>query len=169
MALPNPEHLLEQAEQLVGLAASGRPREIDLRRAVSNAYYAVFHAVLIAAADNAIGRGARTSAAYRLVYRSVDHRSLRELCKEAQKTIPAAKYRRYVPQDGFHPEIRAFAAAVIDLQIRREEADYDPLATLKREDARLVIKFGREALHQLEAAPRADRDAFLNLLLFSPR
>lgn len=169
MTVPNPEHFFEQAEQLVSSLASRRPRQVDLRRAVSNAYYAVFHAALTAAADNAVGPGARASAPYRLVYRSVDHRTLRELCKEIQKTTPSAKYRQYVPQGRFGANIRAFAEAMVDLQERREAADYDPLETFNRSAARFAINQGRSALHRFEAATKSDRDAFLSLLLFPPR
>ncbi len=59
MTIPNPEHFFEQAEQLVSSSASRRPRQVDLRRAISNAYYAVFHATVRAAADHIVGRSAR--------------------------------------------------------------------------------------------------------------
>lgn len=169
MTVPNPEHLFEQAEQLVSSLASRRPRQVDLRRAVSNAYYAVFHATLTAAADNAVGPGARASAPYRLVYRSVRHRTLRELCKEILKTTPSAKYRQYIPQGGFGANIRSFAEAMVDLQERREAADYDPLEIFNRSAARFAINQGRSALHRFEAASKSDRDAFLSLLLFPLR
>lgn len=169
VTIPNPEHLFQQAEQLVGAPVAGRPRQVDLRRAISTAYYAVFHATLTATADNAVGRNARASFPYRLAYRSVSHRNLRELCKAFEKGQLASKYRQYAPADGFGPEIRALAAAVVDLQLRREDADYDPLTTFKRSDARLAINLGREALKRFEAAPTDHREAFLGLLLFPPR
>jgi hypothetical protein len=169
VTIPNPEHLFQQAEQLVRAPVAGRPRQVDLRRAISTAYYAVFHATLTAAADNFIGRNARASSSYRLAYRSVNHRNFRELCKAFEKGQLAPKYREYAPTGGFGPEIRALAAAVVDLQLRREAADYDPFTTFKPSDARLVINLGREALMRFEAAPTGHREAFLGLLLFSPR
>ena len=169
MTIPNPEHFFEQAELLVSSSGSRRPRQVDLRRAISDAYYAVFHATLAAAADQTVGRGRHQSAHYGLVYRSVDHRVLRELCKEVQKTTTTAKYRKYIPLDGFGPDIGAFAEAVLELQLRREAADYDPLESFKRSDARLAINLGRGALQRFERASKARRDAFLSLLLFPPR
>jgi len=168
VTIPNPEHFFEQAEQLVSSSASRRPRQVDLRRAISNAYYAVFHATVRAVADHIVGRSARAAPHYALVYRSVDHRALRELCKEIQKSTLAAKYRQYAP-DGFGPEIGAFAHAVVELQIRREAADYDPLADFKRSDAHIAISLGRGALQRFERARDSERDSFLNLLLFRPR
>lgn len=169
MTVPNPEHLLDQAERLIGSAASGRPRQVDLRRAISNAYYALFHSTLTAAADSVVGRASRASFPYGLVYRSVNHRSLRELCNVLERGPLTAKYRQYAPDDGFGPEMRALAAAAIDLQRRRLEADYDPLVNFRRSDARLAINLSREALRRFQAAPMSDRAAFLSLLLFQPR
>src|SRR5205085_9551530 len=91
VTIPNPEHFFEQAEQLVRSSGSSRPRQVDYRRAISNAYYGVFHATLTAAADTVVGRGARLSAHYLLVYRSVDHQVLRKLCEEIQRVIPSTR------------------------------------------------------------------------------
>ena len=50
VAVLNPDHFFEQADTLMAPPA-GAPRQVDLRRAISNAYYGVFHAILAAAAD----------------------------------------------------------------------------------------------------------------------
>ena len=46
MPIPNPEHLLDQAERLAA-TGTGAPRQTNLRRAISAAYYAVFHRTLV--------------------------------------------------------------------------------------------------------------------------
>jgi hypothetical protein len=46
----NPDHLLEQADKLISPPAAGPPRQVDLRRAISSAYYGLFHSCLTAAA-----------------------------------------------------------------------------------------------------------------------
>jgi hypothetical protein len=52
MANFDPEHLFEQADRLViPLPSEQEPRETDLRRAVSIAYYGVFHFTMTAAVD----------------------------------------------------------------------------------------------------------------------
>lgn len=78
MAVLNPDHLLEQADRLLAPPGGGAPRQVDLRRAISNAYYSLFHAVLTDAADDFVGSTHRQSPRYALVYRSVDHKSLRK-------------------------------------------------------------------------------------------
>src|SRR5215216_7618181 len=44
VAILNPEHLFDQAEKLILSPPAGRPRQVDIRRAISAAYYGVFHA-----------------------------------------------------------------------------------------------------------------------------
>jgi uncharacterized protein (UPF0332 family) len=169
VTIPNPEHLLQQAEKLIGTVAPGQPRQVDMRRAISTAYYALFHATLTEAADNVIGARNRNTERYGLVYRSVNHDALRKLCEEVQKLKLTDKYRRFEPIGGFAPGIRAFAAAVIELQHKRHSADYDPLIRLSRTEARLVISGGRTALSRFKAASDEQRQIFANLLLFTPR
>jgi hypothetical protein len=84
VAILNPDHLFEQADKLVGPSA-GRPRQVDVRRAISAAYYAIFHAIITAAVDQFIGITNRDQSRYGLVYRSVNHAWFRDLCKEVQK------------------------------------------------------------------------------------
>lgn len=140
MAVLNPEHLLDQAERLFLPPAAGPPRQVDVRRAISAAYYAVFHHVLTLAADEFVGVTKRGSKRYSLVYRSVGHRPLRELCIDAQKVTLPAKLRRYLPSSSFGPNIQAFAAALVDLQEKRHAADYDPFIRVRRLTQRLPLR-----------------------------
>lgn len=69
MAVLNPSHLFEQANKLIAIQV-GPPRQVDIRRAISAAYYATFHATITAAADQFIGVTNRDTSRYGLVYRS---------------------------------------------------------------------------------------------------
>jgi uncharacterized protein (UPF0332 family) len=168
VAILNLDHLFEQAEKLITIAA-GPPRQVDIRRAISAAYYATFHATITAAADRFIGTTNRDTSRYGLVYRSVSHAWLRDLCKEAKKPIPSNKFGPYVPSNGFGANINAFATAVAELQEKRHAADYDPMICMNKSDAALAISTARAALGRLERASEPERLAFLSLLLFSPR
>jgi hypothetical protein len=95
--VPDPAHLLEQAERLAAAPARRRPRDADLRRAISTAYYGIFHAILTAAADLFVGAAKRTTSLYGLTYRSVNHQKVREVCKEVAKPTPSDRYKPYVP------------------------------------------------------------------------
>jgi hypothetical protein len=169
LPVPNPEHLLEQATRLGKAPAAGRPRQVDLRRAISSAYYALFHFILASAADQIVGVTKRASREYSRVYRSIDHRSLRELCEEMQKATLPARFQPHAPRSGFGPNIAAFAAGFSDLQEKRHLADYDPLVREKLSDAQAAIRTARAAIVRFKRASAGRRKAFLSLLLFPPR
>ena len=169
MAVLNPDHLLEQADRLITPPGGGAPRQADLRRAISNAYYALFHTVVAEAADSLVGRTHRTSSRYQLVYRSIDHRSLRVLCEDSVKSTLPAKYTRYAPKAGFGADLIALATAVVELQEKRHLADYDPLYAVRMSDALLAISTSRNALDRFRSANRAWRKTFVTLLMFAPR
>ena len=164
----NPDHLFEQAVSLIS-AEAGRPRQVNVRRAVSAAYYAIFHAIVTAAADQFIGVTNREESRYGLVYRSVDHGWLRKLCEEVQKSTLSVRFRSYAPPAGFGADMVAFAAAVLELQLRRHAADYDVMIRMNRSEAVFAIAAAKAALSRFSAASPPERLAFLSLLLFAPR
>lgn len=168
MAILNPEHLFEQAEWLI-TSRAGRPRQVDIRRAISAAYYGLFHAIVTAAADQFVGVTNRDRNDYSLVYRSVDHKWLRELCMEVRKPTLINRFKRYEPGNGFGPDIVAFAIAAAELQEKRHAADYDVMIRMTQSDATFAIRTARAALRRFDRATERRRVAFLSLLLFPPR
>src|ERR1044071_2961633 len=146
MPVLNPEHLLEQADRIIAPPGGGAPRQADLRRAISNAYYAIFHAVVTEAADAFIGRTRRQTPAYGLVYRSGEHRSLLRLCEDVAKPKLPERYLTYEPTGGFGSDLVAFATAVVDLQEKRHLADYHPLFRAGMSEAVSAIATSRTAL-----------------------
>lgn len=140
-----------------------------MRRALSAAYYGLFHFVLTVVADEVVGKTKRKTPAYSLVYRSIPHRSLRDLCSEVQKSTPAKMFVAYFPAKGFDRRIKAFAMVAIDLQEKRHRADYDPLQRFKISDVALAIESARSALRQFTKASAEQRRLFAMLLLCPPR
>jgi uncharacterized protein (UPF0332 family) len=168
VAVLNPHHLFEQANKLIS-GQTGPPRQVDIRRSISAAYYATFHATLTAAVDQFIGITNRHRSRYGLVYRSVSHTWLRELCKEVQKPILSNKFKPYAPSNAFGSNIAAFAAAIVELQEKRHSADYDVMIRMNKSDAVLAISTAEAALRRFGKASKTRRLAFLSLLLFPPR
>lgn len=121
------------------------------------------------AADVVVGTGGRATERYGLVYRSVDHRRLRELCEGIQRSSVREKYKRFEPSGGFTAAIKGFAATVLEFQRKRHAADYDPLARFTRIETQLDIAGGKAALAQFKAVGGEERQIFVSLLLFSPR
>ena len=169
MPKPNSEHLLDRAKALIRPRGRRPPRQTDLRGAKSDAYYATFHAFLSAAADIAVGKRRRGTGHYRLAYRSIDHRAIRELCQTVRLPTPSLKYRPHIPADGFGQGIRDVAKSILTLQMKRNLADYDPGYDVDGQEAESAVRMARKALADWDAAPATERESFLHLLLFPPR
>jgi len=169
MAILNPDHLFDQAEKLGAQSLPGQPRQVDLRRAISSAYYGIFHFLMALLADEFVGVRQRASSWYALVYRSVDHRTLKEICSDVAKQTPPQKYAPYVPVAGFGPDIQVFAASSLDLQEKRHRADYNPQPRFHTSDVELAILTARSAIRHFKKASPERQKAFLTLLLCPPR
>jgi hypothetical protein len=169
VATLNPDHLLQQAERLLSPPSAGPRRQVDLRRAISSAYYALFHFCLTEAADEFVGVTQRSASRYALVYRSIDHRNLKDLSVEAKRPRPSTRYVPYLPLGGFDANIQAFSWAVVELQEKRHQADYNPQPSFSTADARLAIVTARSAIARFHSAAEEHRKAFLTLLVCPPR
>src|SRR5215471_5999616 len=134
LTLLNPQHFFERARRLAASPSSGPPRQVDLRRAISDAYYGIFHASLTAAADQFVGVTKRSTNQYALIYRSIDHRAVRELCLNMKKPTLPRPLVDYAPPGGFGPNLRAYSEGVLELQEKRNSADYDPLKRYRSTD-----------------------------------
>jgi uncharacterized protein (UPF0332 family) len=160
---PLPEHLFEQADRLTTAVDT---RQTDLRRAISNAYYGLFHFALTAAADMVVGAAEQATPRYVLVYRSVDHTRLRALCVQIRATNP--QNVPLVPVDGFG-SIADFARITFNLYELRILADYDPARWFTLDEARLAVSDAREAIKMFQQGSEEQQQAFLTLLLFKQR
>ncbi len=168
MATLNWEHLLDQADQLIS-TERGKPRQVDLRRAISAAYYAIFHAIATALADEFVGKSRRGSPRYALVYRSLSHRDFRNTCIDLAKLPAPNRFRPYLPVDGIGDDLRGFLLIAADLQSKRHEADYDPIPRFNTADAKSVIQLAWLALDLYDSLDGDRRRIFLTLLLAPPR
>ncbi|MCU0912356.1 MAG: hypothetical protein MUE98_13765 [Rhodobacteraceae bacterium] len=151
-----PEALLRTARRLATPANRGRPLQSDLRRAVSTAYYAVFHALAAECADQTIGRLNRIKIkrAWAQAYRALDHGRVKAVCASSNSRVKGA-YRR------FPDAIRAFGDTFVALQTKRHAADYDPLsAPLSTTEVIAEIGTAERAILDFRAASVLDRRAF---------
>lgn len=90
-----PDDFIKTARALVNQEGSGRPRETDLRRAVSTAYYALLHCVAAAGADLLVGgkQADRSERAWRQAYRALNHGRAKSRCKEITGKKQQTKWR----------------------------------------------------------------------------
>jgi hypothetical protein len=164
MTVSNPEHLLDQAQKLA--APSGAPpRQVDLKRAISATYYAVFHAILTAVADQIVGVRRRNTPEYEMVFRSLSHKTLRDVCDGLAKGN-SGKQSAVIPPGGFSAELIRVAEAVVILQEQRHSADYDPLYRATPTDVIAAIQLSRDALRRWAIVPAPQRRLFLLMLAF---
>lgn len=150
------------SDSLIGTARKlleGVPSEADIRRSVSTAYYALFHhvcqhfsAIVLQPATGNYHR-ARQQA-----YRYLDHGPAKQRCLEA-----ARKDRK------FPAGIVAFAETFTDLQVHRNEADYDPSFSLTLADAHSLIGDAEAALAAFDAEPVEAQRAFVIFLGLRPK
>ena len=142
---------LELAEHLVDIGGRPMLRQIALRRAVSGAYYAIFHALCAVCADELVG-WARTGT-LDPIYRTLDHRTVR-------RRLMSVKAATIAPSS-----IQKIAASFAHLQDQRHAADYEPPKLLfSPRQVRLLVDEAREAINLIEALPaRGER---LRLAIF---
>ena len=106
------------ARDLAGANSAAKPRETNLRRAVSTTYYAIFHCMAAFGADLLAGDSSadRNNSAWRQAYRALDHGNAKTRCESAEiARFPVA--------------IRNLAKSFIAMQKKRHYADYDPATT----------------------------------------
>ena len=148
------------ARRAVG-TGPGAPKQSDLRRAVSTAYYALFHCLARNCADTLVGRtpGYRSEPAWRRVYRALEHGHARSQC--SRPTIRT-----------FPPQIGLLAEVFVDMQSKRHQADYDPQSPEGRwikSDVEEEINSAANAIEEFDSAPLRDRQAFAVFVLLKNR
>lgn len=159
----NPHHLLAQAEQLSG-GGTGRPRQSDLRRAVSTAYYALFH-LLTQSGAAVVHRSAPLRA---LLARHFEHRDMKNASRGfAEGKLPAILQSiTAIPAD-----LSTVAKTFIELQDARHLADYDTSreASFSRQDVEEVLERTRQAFDAWERVrPTPAGELYLLAMLFHP-
>lgn len=122
----NPIHLLAAA-LILAEHDTGRPRQALLRRAISTAYYAMFHCLSRSNADVLIGSSRRSSDAWMAAYRQLDHGLAYTRCEQSSVAH-------------FPANIKRFAVVLRNMKELREEADYNPGATFSRIDVYQKIR-----------------------------
>ena len=142
-----------------------RPKQASLRRAVSTAYYALFHLLCSEAASRMIRSSDHPELLRGSLRRAFHHGVMREVCGEATK-LPQGRLRSICCGHPGTAVLQRIAKAFIDLQEARHEADYDVLAKRTRIEVIQIVGQAQSAFNDWNAirlTPLAD--AFLVALL----
>ena len=157
----NWRHLIDAARMLAGGSGTqltrGRPRQAMLKRAISTAYYAMFHALCGSNADVVSGLSAdpQTRESWTRTYRSLDHGPARQRMSQGAGTMD--------------PAVQRFAAVFAQLQQQRRLADYDPHSSFSRRQGINLIDAAETASEGLMSTTPAVRRPLATLVLLRER
>jgi hypothetical protein len=151
----NSNDLLVTARKLL----QDSPTDTDIRRAVSTAYYALFHHLCSCFSGIVCHpAGGRFERAHLQAYRYVEHGQALNGCHAARGKA-----------QNFAPGAVAFADAFIDLQQRRHDADYNPAQGFNVPTALNLIVGAEAAIAAFDAELAEARLAFAIFLALKPK
>ena len=153
-----PNDLIAVARTLAAGGNASDPNgatDTELRKAVSCAYYAVFHTLCRACADVMVGPHAGSQLEqelWNMACRTLDHGPVRSKCNDTGS------------MSRFSSDIRNFATKLVDLQRYRHEADYDPGTTFTPSQVNQIIDNAADALAGFNNAPPDEIRLFITYL-----
>ena len=154
-------HLAYERDQ-----SPGRPSNARLRRSVSSAYYALFHAIALAVVEHVLPQGGLDE---RLgLTRSIDHSAIAQVCQLMVGEIRAPEHAEAtVLQARASQDVMDIATIFPQLQEARFGADYDHHWEITKAAALSWVQLSRaaiERLGRLTSARSAEVQAFLGLI-----
>jgi hypothetical protein len=166
------EKLLDTAERLVPREAErGRPAYADHRRAISTAYYAVFHAIGDRVAG-AVFHGSDEAFLHR-IRRWIGHGDIREVAiwvcqlEGRRPGGPPAHIAALLKPRGvssIDPDTLAIAEGFLELNHKREQADYHHEAVFSRADTLTQIDLAKAAVGRVEETQAQSARHFFGLI-----
>ena len=151
--------LLEQAQTLARIDIKGKPKQANLRRAVSAAYYSLFHFLVDEACRGILGRQHTQQGFRRSLARAFVHTTMKNACGSFAKGQLPASVIKALPknQTGIYAvskAIMSIADTFGELQKKRHLADYDLSERFKRSEVLTLIEQVEAHLADFEKRPR---------------
>ena len=148
--------LLEVSASLAKTRGRTNLRKAAMRRGVSGAYYAVFHALCFVCASELIGWGQENDLV-EPVYRLLDHGTAKKRLKGREAGL-------------IGPSVVDIGNSFVELQDARNTADYSPPALFVRQDETLrLIALAAQTVSRLENLTTFDRKKLAVLLIAKNR
>ena len=163
-----PEGLLEQAQHLVKREPK-RPKQASLRRAISTAYYALFHLLISEAVLNWKRAEDRVELA-----RMFEHTHMRSICAnrrdELNEGFKKKKAGRPNQEEAVKRSLHRVVSTFVQMHEQRELADYDYSSNWTRTDVLPKVEGVAAAFKAWKAIRNEDiAQAFLFTLLYKRR
>jgi hypothetical protein len=160
--------LLDQAEELAKREGRGRPKQASLRRAVSSAYYSLFHYVTRQACELLLGTHPERIGFRRALARAFEHGGMKEACNAfTGGPWPVGLMRTLPAPATLPPELRRFARTFVEIQEKRHAADYDLSTQFDRADVLALVSQVRRAMNDFDAVSDAAWKQFFTVSLLT--
>lgn len=102
-----------------------RPSQASLRRAVSTAYYSLFHLLIDEATIAMFGAGPQHRGHRQVLARAFSHQAMVEACKSFRGGVLPQAVVAAIGTTLVEPDLRKVASAFVTLQEERHRADYN--------------------------------------------
>lgn len=156
--------LLKQAE-LLARHDRRRPKQANLRRAVSAAYYSLFHLFVSECTHQLLS--ARLPRARSALARVFTHAEMAQACR---LIVDSAASIRHLFPDGTIPDtLVSIAESFVDLQQARHEADYNVGRAFTRSDTLLLVASARRAFRNWRLIRNSESAQLFLVALLAPR
>ncbi len=139
--------LLDQADHLSQLDLK-RPKQANLRRAISSAYYAVFHLLVDAGANEFVPAASKNLRSR--IQRAFNHGEMDKVCAGFAGGTPQQPIIAMIGLPLERPLV-SVAQAFLDLQEARHEADYDNDKMWSRLGTKNLVALARSAFANWES------------------
>ena len=143
--------LLAQAEYLAR-RESKRPKQASLRRAISAAYYALFHLLISEAARHFVTDDKLINS----INRFYGHKEMNEVSKSFAKDDWPKAFDSVKGVFAIPPELQNVAQAFVVLQQARHDADYNLAKKFTRSDAASFVEQAKNAFEAWNTVRRHD-------------
>lgn len=127
-----------QAHHLLNLDPR-RPRQANLRRSISTAYYSLFSLLVDEAAVIMVGGGPKQKLLRGYVIRAFGHRSISDVCRSFAQKNPGQKIREVLAGREISDDLAHVADTFCGLQNERNEADYNFVRSYAKEQVAIII------------------------------
>lgn len=174
-----PDELIELAYQLAGRGAGpGRPRTVNLRRAISSAYYALFHELVHWAGRKAVWEATGRDTERWTLARWYQHADLRRVCGwfvaagRGDRSLPAGVEVLLAGASkpaGVPAGLVDVAEAFEELYAARQRADYDHHYEVTRRHALDLVGNAATAIKAWRSLPDDYYSEVFLTLLGGPR
>jgi uncharacterized protein (UPF0332 family) len=159
--------LLEQAVRLAKMDVT-RPKQANLRRAISSTYYALFHFLVDESCRVQIGAQHNQAPFRRVLGRAFTHTVMKEACKSFSGGTLKKGVAKGLPAGFAVPaEIRDLASIFVEMQDNRHLADYDLTERFKRSEVLFLISDVERRIQDFTNPPSSNEKRFFLACLWA--